>query len=460
MAVFQISEFGQIKSLDEVKKPIRSNEICIPGESFDNLWGFILEKQNTSDSPDKAFDLFTRGGKRIIKAKNYVGVVETKTKDVIEVLPKIYGIDSMAESKRIFLKMLKVLKKFKNLSFQDASLQSKDDYPIFELFISNYIIELERLLLHGQKKGYVKIESNQKFLKGKLLFKQHLRYNLVDKSKFFVKFNQFESDMPINRILKSTLTKLLKLTKLNSNRRKISRLINLLDGIPFSINIISDLNSIRNSNRLSSNYTKIVEWSEIFLTNKGFTNFSGKNINQAMFFPMEKVFESFVAFQIKKHSKSFSVLTQHNKFHLVEKYNDKPKYKLIPDIFAPNSGGAGCIIIDTKWKVLDEKTKGNFIHQSDLYQLYAYGRKYLKGYGEPILYLIYPYNSQFKEELKPFYYEKEGDFWLKLYARPFDLRDNYESQVNALFNSFIVAQEIEQIPIISIAAEPHEKYGG
>jgi 5-methylcytosine-specific restriction enzyme subunit McrC len=458
VALYQISEYGQIKSLSEVKKPNKNNEICIPSDSFNNLWSFILEKQSDSDSPDKAFELYTRGGKRIIKAKNYVGVIETKTKDVIEVLPKIFGIDSSANAKKIFLKMLKVLKKFNNLSFQDAGLHSKDDFPILEFFISNYVIEAGRVLLQGLKKDYVINKSNQPFLKGNLLFKHHLRYNLVDKSKFFVAFSQLESNIPVNRILKSTLAKLLNLTKSNSNRRKISKLSDILDGIPFSTNLTGDLSSIRNSNRLFSKYSKIVEWSEIFLLNKGFTNFSGKNINQAMLFPMDKVFESFVAYQIRKYSKSFSVSTQHKKYHLVEKYIDKPKYKLKPDIFATNSETNGCIIIDTKWKVIDEVTMAKSIQQSDMYQLYAYGRKYLKGYGEPILYLIYPYNSIFTEELPPFYYEREGDFWLKLYARPFDLRGNYEAQVNAIFDTFNVAQESEVSPIISLAAEPQINY--
>lgn len=459
MAIYQISEYGRIKSLDEVNKSIRNNEICIPGESFNNLWSFILEKQNNSDSPDKAFELFTRGGKRIIKAKNYVGVVETKTRDVIEVLPKIYGVDSSEEAKKIFLKMLKVLKKFNNLSFQDASLQSKDDFPILELFITNYIIEAEKLLMQGLKKGYVKSESNQRFLKGKLLFRQHIRQNLVDKTKFFVSFNQFEADIPINRILKSTLAKLLNLTKSNSNGRKISRLCDILSDIPISNNVEADLNIIKNSNRLHSSYSRVVEWSEIFLLNKGFTNFSGKTVNQAMLFPMEKVFESFVAYQIRRYSKSFSVSTQHKKFHLVEKFKEKPKFRLKPDIFASNKQGDGCVVLDTKWKIIDEKLKRKSIHQSDMYQLYAYGRKYLRGYGEPILYLIYPYNKEFTEELPPFNYEKEGDFWLKLYARPFDLRGNYDAQVTALFKSFDEAKEIEENPTMLLAAEPNVNYG-
>jgi 5-methylcytosine-specific restriction enzyme subunit McrC len=454
VAIYQICEFGLIKSLDDFKNPLRNNEIVIPGNSFNNLWSFILEKQSDSVSSEKAFDLFTKGGKRIIKAKNYVGLVETKNNDVIEVLPKIYGVDSNLEAKKIFLKMLKVLMNINNLSFQDANLQVKEDFPILEHFITNYIIETEKLLSQGLKNGYVQIESNQNFLKGKLLFKQHLRKNLVDKSKFFVSFSQFESNIAINRILKSTLAKLVNRTNLISNKRRIERLIEILADVPLSTKIKSDIILIRNSNRLFFNFSKIIDWSEIFLLDRGFTNFSGKNINQALLFPMEKLFESFVAYQIRKYSKSFSVSTQHMKYHLVEKYKEGPKYKLKPDIFATNLKGEGCIIIDTKWKLIDERFKQKSIQQSDMYQLYAYGRKYLKGYSEPVLYLIYPYNSQFKEELSPFYYEKEGDFWIKLFARPFDLRGNYEFQVNTLLDSLKKPYEVEENFHMPLAAEP------
>lgn len=467
MAVHQISEYGRIKSEGD-KSSLRKDDIRIPQKSFNNLWDFILEEQSNNDSSAKAFDLYTKGGKRIIRAKNHVGVVETKSKDVIEILPKIYSVEKdeslskkekIKETKNIFLNMLKVLKNFNNLSFQDANLQSKDDFPILELFISNYITETEKILLQGLKKGYVKNESNQQFLKGKLLFKHHIQHNLVDKSKFYVSFAEFDSNIPLNRIIKSALSKLLNLTKSNSNRRKLSRLRDILGNIPHSNNIPSDLSSIRNSNRLFSNYSKILEWSEVFLLNKGFTNFSGRNVNQAMLFPMEKVFESFVAYQIRRHSNTFAVSTQHKKFHLVERYKEKPKYRLKPDIFASNTQGDGCVILDTKWKIIDEKLKRKSIQQSDMYQLYAYGRKYLRGYGEPILYLIYPYNKEFTAELPPFYYEKEGGFWLKLYARPFDLRGNYEAQVTALFKSFDEAKEIEERPAMSLAAEPDVRYG-
>ena len=435
MALFQISEYGCIKSLDEVSQVSKPSEICIPGNSFNNLWDFILEKQSTDDSSQKAFDLYTRGGKRIIRAKNYVGLIETKSKDIIEVLPKIYGVESNTEAKRILLKMLRVLNSFNNISFHEAGLDSKDDFPIFEIFITNYIVEAEKLILQGLKKGYVRLESNQTFLKGKLVFKYHLKKNFINKSKFYVSYSSYNPNIDLNRIIKTTLSKLLFLTNKTSNKNKIHRIFDLMSDVPQSENIVLDLKSVRHSVREHSIYSKILDWSEVFLLNKGFTNFSGTKINQALMFPMEKVFESFVAHQLKRYSGDYSVSTQHKKFHLIEKFKSKPRYRLRPDLVATNKEGRGCVIIDTKWKIIKDNKNGTFLQQSDLYQMYAYGRKYLRGMGEPILYLLYPLNQELSKDLSPFYYEKEGDFWLKLFALPFDLRGNYEAQVKNLYNS-------------------------
>jgi len=59
----------------EIRTPIRENELSVPNKTFDNLWDFILEHQSTNNQSEKAFDLYTRGGKRVIRVKNYVGVI-------------------------------------------------------------------------------------------------------------------------------------------------------------------------------------------------------------------------------------------------------------------------------------------------------------------------------------------------------------------------------------------------
>lgn len=68
--------------------------------------------------------------------------------------------------------------------------------------------------------------------------------------------------------------------------------------------------------------------------------------------------------------------------------------------------------MDTKWKILNENDgKNNYgISQADMYQLYAYAKKY----NSKELYLIYPKCETFsKDSISAFYYHTEGGIFLK-----------------------------------------------
>ena len=77
-------------------------------------------------------------------------------------------------------------------------------------------------------------------------------------------------------------------------------------------------------------------------------------------------------------------------------------------------------ILDTKWKLLDSSlasSEGKYkISQNDLYQLFAYGHKYLNGQGQ--MRLIYPKHTGFKQPLASFSYDQQ----LHLWAVPFDCK--------------------------------------
>lgn len=439
MKLFQIKEFGKIKSTKDF--PNRNNtarEIFIPDNSFDNIWKYILEHQIQNNDIDKAFKLATKNGKRIIQTKNYVGLLETKHQDIIEILPKVYGADTNIESKKIFLKMLATLKGLKYLSFQDALLESKRNFPILEIFILNFIREAERIILSGVKKGYTKVGKNAKFLKGNLIFHKHILKNTIDKSKFYINTTIFDENIPQNRLIKSTLFKVLQINTKSSHKDNITRLLNLLDTVDLSNNIQKDLNHCKHNTRLFKEYEKVLQWSEVFLLNKGFTNFSGENINQAMLFPMEVIFENFVAYLFKKYASGYRINTQHQKHYLIERHIEKKIFALRPDIYADKlEDKQDCIVIDTKWKMIDENKPHRYnIKESDLYQLYAYGKKYQWGEdSEPRLFLIYPFNKDFQSNLQPFYYEEyQGKLKLVLNAIPFDVTKNHEKQIHEILN--------------------------
>jgi len=87
-------------------------------------------------------------------------------------------------------------------------------------------------------------------------------------------------------------------------------------------------------------------------------------------------------------------------------------------------------VIDTKWKLLDEyaERKNYNISQADMYQLYAYGKKYTSVTHEPRLVLLYPSNPNFTNKLEHFIYE--GD--LKLEVVPFDFNKDEKEQIESI----------------------------
>ena len=96
---------------------------------------------------------------------------------------------------------------------------------------------------------------------------------------------------------------------------------------------------------------------------------------------MEKVFESYIGFHLKKllSNSAWQVQLQDKGYHLFQ-----GKFALRPDIVLTN--GAGKIVLDTKWKMLSNTPHNNYgITQADMYQIYAYAKNItLKKFGSSI----------------------------------------------------------------------------
>lgn len=442
MPVFQIKEYGKIKSSEDYKESINcDSEIVINDKAFNSIWSYVLEFQSKGTSIDKAFKLFTKNGKKQIQVQNFVGIIETQDKTVIEILPKIFSQDGelgITACKKIFLKLVASSANVPYISFQQAGLDTVENFPILEVFIDNYILEIEQLLLKGLKNDYTKVEQNSEFLKGQLLFSKDILRNLIDKSKFYTRFTRYHVDIPQNRIIKSTLFKLFNITLLSKNKARLRKLILMFSDISPSKNVTEDLKIASKSSRLFSAYEKALFWSEQFLLDKSFTSFSGDKINQAILFPMERLFEEFVTKQFRKFAKQYLVHAQGSRHFLVDQHNGKSKFKLKPDLYMQaRNFGMSDIIADTKWKIIDafSSDKNYLISQTDMYQLYAYGKKYSNNSNVVKLALIYPLNKNFLSELPPFFYEKpHNNSSLELLAIPFDLSGEYENQINSILS--------------------------
>ena len=365
---------------------------------------------NEKDHAQVIFKLLTKSWYRIvISAQNYVWIIETKNWTLIEILPKISEDENILEIRNIFLRMLKTLKDspFKNLN--EANLKNQK-FPILEIFIELFLSELSILVKKWIKKNYVSEMDNLKFVKWKLKIKENISRNMVDHSKFMCEYDEFSDDTMENRLIKTCLLKLSKISSNKKNQQKINLFLHLFSDVWVCKNIDLDLKLVDNLNRLHTYYLPTLKWVKLFLRKESVVNFSWNTLALALLFPMETIFESYVASVFKKRLKWYSVSAQDSWKYLVENHWWKWKFKLRPDLVITNNYNNHLIVADTKRKKIDSSMswKNYQIDQHDMYQLFAYAKKYKCNE----LYLIYPYTSRFLtyEDIKPFIYEFEQNF--------------------------------------------------
>lgn len=415
-----ITEYGAI---GRAKKP--TGRFCTASadeKCFEALKSFNAE------NGDEIFTLTmvrAEDGSRIeaLKAKSFVGVIETKDGTVVEILPKIFdGEDAELDKTRaIFLGMLSCLSDTPFIEGGTARLLT-EKMNIMEVFISMFLQELGALLQKGILREYVNVEENRSYLKGKLLFSKHIKANLVHKERFYISFDEFMNDRPENRLIKSTLRLLSLKAGSNENQKRIREFLFTFDEVPYTENTDIDFQKIKSS-RLSKHYDKALAWCRVFLKNKSFTNFKGESVAFSLLFPMEKIFEDFVGTLIRRDNPDSDVFLQHRKHHLIADHDGTEMFSLRPDIVLRKSNDQ-FIILDTKWKLIDQNNqKDNYlISQNDFYQMFAYGEKY----GSAELYLLYPRTKNFTVPITAFNFYKEKS--MSLNACPIDLARAVENR--------------------------------
>jgi len=383
----ELKEYDVITSNLEMSK--EAGAVYLDKASFSQLENLILTF-NESNEAD-AIDFLTISSKRnvgkIIRAKNYVGVLQLNNGVQLQILPKIHG-GTQDDSKKTFLKMLKTLKDFPSKTFNESNLNT-EKMPIFEMFIRLYIQEVQHLVKRGLKSAYYGVEDNLKVFKGKMNFSQQIKHNLVHKERFYVQYDEFGLNRPENQLIKSTLVKLTKESESAENVKELRKLLASFELVELSTTIEKDFAQVK-IDRNSKDYEIALNWSKIFLHNKSFTTFAGISFVQALLFPMDRVFEDYVGRSLRRmiSQKEWSISLQDRKYHLFEK-----QFALRPDIVLRNKIDGRMIIIDTKWKLLKNAPNSNYgISQADMYQMYAYAKKY----GTNEVWLLYPTNDEFK----------------------------------------------------------------
>ena len=391
-----------------------------------------LEELRSLKTP-KGEDVFEQKPGGSLAASNYIGVVTIGRDKVVEVLPKIDLGPDDETTKRLLLQMLlfsRYLRIPEKLPQGESDIRAVRRFPMLHVFVHQFLVNLEVLIRGGPARRYVLIEENLPYLRGRILFREQIRQNLTNQARFYVAHDELSVNRPANRLIHSTLTKLTSLVRNPENRRRLRLLRQKMEiaEVPQAANAHADWQR-HQVDRSMPHYGPVMQWVGLFLFGHGLATYSGRHRNLSLLFPMEQVFEDFVTHSFRRWQSDYRVTAQRPQKALAFKVDNRgtpiqPAFEMKPDI-SLWKGDRVAFILDAKWKRIDTFADApkHRIEQDDMYQLYAYGKRY----GCDAVALVYPQTGSFTTELR---YRFDDD--LTLICLPFDVASPWKSAESSI----------------------------
>ena len=367
----EVLEFGTIGAEGTAHADVQVSE-----RAFLDLKEFALNAADPARmrEPVQVLALRSKGGGEVIEAQSYVGCITTRDGTMVEVLPKVAGAGN-ADPRGMLCRMLQTLGKvpYKNLGMTDLSSHRA---PLYEIFIRMFVSEVEMLARSGFRSGYSTVDANGRAFKGKLLVGQDLRANPVNRAKAYTRRQSYTLDRPENRILKTAIEILVKRTAEPGLRRRVKRLLGILEHVGKPGDIDAEFARCTGE-RGTESYRRALGWAETFIRGRSFSSFAGSSHVEALLFPMNRLFEDYIAAKLQQGLSArrdawpgWSLKRQDTGKRLFDGVNGG--VSLRPDIVMHS--GRRTVILDTKWKLASQMNPKP--SNADLYQMYAYGKRY------------------------------------------------------------------------------------
>ena len=359
-----------------------------------------------------------------LAASNYVGIVTTSRGTVLEILPKIDLVtDGDHEAtRRLFLNMLRSWRGVGERPMPPSHIRAMSRLPMLEAFVREFLRTLSLLARGGLAKRYRTVEENQPYLRGRLLFRDHLRENVANQTRLFVAHAELSKNRPANRLIQATLQRLAPRVRDAQNRELLGQLRIAFADIPASVNIYGDWRA-HHVDRSMRHYGPVMQWVGLFLYQRGLATFSGVHENVSLLFPMEQVFEDFVTASFRRHQQEYRVRAQ-GPVKYMATLDGKQAFQTRPDITLARSGEVA-FVLDAKWKrteaAWDDVRHG--IAQDDVYQMHAYAGRYQCRAAA----LVYPASGSFAAPHQYRLFDGRT-----LLAAPFDVTDPEASVRNTV----------------------------
>ncbi|MBO0937369.1 restriction endonuclease [Fibrella sp. HMF5335] len=378
---------------DQVPAP---DEWLLPDDDFDII------KQFAADAPDNTADaLLTYSlsrGRDTIRLRTYAGLLDLRGGLSLDIRPRVGYLPNL-------------LRHLPDAAFHrlHTGQTGAMNLPLWEVFIDAFLRETAHALGQGLARNYVAETVETATLRGKIRMTQQARQPYFQPDRLALIQDEHTANIAVNRVLKTALLRVMGRSDVVASQTRCRQLLAFLADIPTSTNLPADLRAIASTNRLLRRYDLALRWATWLLRGQGAGLCVGPTVTNCLLFSMERVFEQYVAAGFRR----VGAEVQESSAHLIDEHAGQPKFKLRPDLILRQNGQT--IVLDTKWKLLDATDQnGHYgIDQADLYQLYAYGKKY----DATQLVLIYPAHAGFTKPLRVFGYDDD----MRLHVVPFNL---------------------------------------
>jgi len=265
--------------------------IPLDEQSFDRLEDF-----GSTEKFSVIYKFKLSDGRDALRSRHYTGAIVLKDGTMIEILPQFSrdSDENAVFSKATILQMLREMNETP-VKHVDELYFKKEQLNLFEIFVRMFAEEVTDIVRNGLKMAYVPYRGNEMFVKGKTIYHIHAKKNFAHKERFFVEYDVFSVNRAENRLIKSTLLLLDKLSTNRLNRKMLHALIPEFDDVEKSLNYKTDFDA-NVLDRSMNRYNNAIKWARLFLLNReSSTFFNGGKVAYALLLPLDKIFSSYIA---------------------------------------------------------------------------------------------------------------------------------------------------------------------
>lgn len=335
-------------------------------------------------------------GRRTLGARQVVGVLAADGV-ALEILPKIDvpGADGAAAYGQIRQRLVHRLAVALDLDIAAGAMTklSWQKETLLEILIGLFARKLADEVRKGMPRRYLAHEDDLTSVRGRLDITRQFTALIARPDRLACHCDDLSPDIVLNQIMKAAVERLIRVSTSAENQRRLRELAFFyadISSVPPSAlawdSLILD--------RTNSRWRELVELARLLLGDRFQTTSSGATRGFSLTFDMSRLFEEYVARQLKK-ALAGTDLTMHPQggrlYCLEETETGTGRFMTKPDILVKR-GGMVELIIDTKWKrvarQMDDPKRG--VSQSDIYQMIAYGQLY----DCTDLLLLYPHHAE------------------------------------------------------------------